>query len=313
MSPVLERSLASLARAFGGEAYAGGRRALIPAPGHGAADRSVSLRLAEGRVLAHSFGAADWREVLDDLRDRGWIDAENRLCRGAGSVPRSGAAELSRAERVGVAGALWAAGGPIGAGTAAAQHLRRRGVAPEGLGSAALQAHVAVPTSVYRDRGLRLPALLAAVRAPSGELTAVEVTYLDARGARSGLARPSRKIVGAVPGGSAVRLTAAAPEMLVAEGVFTTLSAMIRFGLPGWALLSTGNLRRWQAPAGVRRVLIAGDRGAEGERSAAVLRAALTSGGVAAAIALPPPGAGDWNDLLQAEEGEEGRVGAPGP
>ena len=52
MSPILERSLTLLARAFGGEAYDGGRRALIPAPGHGAADRSVSLRLAEGRVLA---------------------------------------------------------------------------------------------------------------------------------------------------------------------------------------------------------------------------------------------------------------------
>src|SRR3546814_3349691 len=55
-------SLAPLARALGGDAYAGGQRALVPAPGHGPADRSVSLRLAQGRVLVHSFGAADRSE-----------------------------------------------------------------------------------------------------------------------------------------------------------------------------------------------------------------------------------------------------------
>jgi hypothetical protein len=166
--------------------------------------------------------------------------------------------------------------------------------------------------SIYRDRGPRLPALLAGVSAPDGEITAVEVTYLDARGQRSGLARPPRKVVGVIPGGSAVRFTPAGPEMLAAEGVFTTLAAMTWFGLPGWALLSTSNLRRWRAPPGVRRVLIAGDRGPDGERSAAVLRAALLATGVAAQVVLPAVGVGDWADVLQAEGGKEGRGGAPG-
>lgn len=311
MSDARCASLAPLARALGGDTYAGGRCALIPAPGHSAADRSVSLRLVEGRVLAHSFGAADWRDVLEALRAGGWIDADNRLCAGGAVVGRPrGDVERSRVERVHAAQALWAQAGVIDPGSPAWAHGMARGVA---LRSEALRFHRATPLSVYRDRGPRLPALLAAVTDRADALSALEVTYLDGRGARSRLARPARKLVGAVPPGSAVRLAEPAAAMLVAEGVFTALSAMVLFGLPGWALLSTGNLRGWCAPPGVRQVLIAGDRGPDGERSAARLRRALVRSGLAAEVVLPAPGVGDWNDVLRARSGEEGRIGAPGP
>jgi len=46
----------------------------------------------------------------------------------------------------------------------------------------------------------------------------------------------------------------------------------------------------------VRSVLIAADRGADGEASADILRRGLKAQGVAAAIALPPAPFGDWND-----------------
>lgn len=306
------QTLSVLAARLGGESYAGGRRALVPAPGHRAADRSVSLRLVEGRVLVHSFGAADWREVLDDLRGRGWIDGQNRLCDGSASAPRLVRLEPTRAERVRAAQALWAAAGPLRADSPAARHCRTRGIEPATRLVDALRAHAATPLSIYRNRGPHLPALLAGVSGPDGALTAVEVTYLDAQGRRSRRARPSRKLVGRLPAGSAVRLAEAAAEMLVAEGVFSALSAMVLFGQPGWALLSASNLRRWRAPEGVRRVLIAGDRGPDGERSARRLEAGLIGAGVAARVVLPPADAGDWNDVLQAEGEEEGRDGAPG-
>lgn len=308
-------TLTALARAFGGDPYAGGRRALVPAPGHSSADRSVSLVLQDGRVFVHSFGAADWREVLDEFRARGWIDADNRLLAGGAPVAARGAPapERTRAERIAAARTVWAGAGPVLPGSPAAAYIAARAVAAEFVSPRALGAHPAVPLGVYRDRGPRLAALLAAVIAPHGEVTAVEVTYVDARGRPSRLARPPRKIVGVVSPGSAVRLAEPAAEMLVAEGVFTTLSATARFGLPGWALLSTGNLRRWTAPPGVARVLIAGDRGPDGERSAWKLRQALRAAGVAADIVFPPAGDGDWNDLAQREGEEEGRPGAPGP
>lgn len=306
-------SLAALVRALGGDLYAGGRRALLPAPGHSAKDRSVSLMLEGGRVVAHSFGAAGWREVLDDLRAQGWIDAENRLLSGGAPGPsRAAAPQATRAERIAAARRLWDAAGAIAPGCPAALHIAGRGVDVAAAAAGALRAHAAVPASVYRDRGVRRPALLAGVRDAAGKLTAVEITYLDARGRRSALARPPRKVVGVLPPGCAVRLARRAAAMVVGEGVFSTLSAMRRFGLPGWALLSTTNLRRWSPPDGVRRVLVAGDRGAEGERSAARLVAALRAAGCAAGLVLPPDGFGDWNDVEQAEEGTHGAPGAEG-
>ncbi|MEW5683650.1 MAG: toprim domain-containing protein [Pseudomonadota bacterium] len=306
-------TLAALVCAYGGDLYAGGRRALVPAPGHSPQDRSVSLLLQDGRVIAHGFGGADWREVLDDLRDRGWIDGENRLLEGGVPLPEGGfrAAAPTRAERTPAAVRLWREGGPIRAGSPAALYAAARGVDLALADGDALRAHAAAPAFAYADRGPRRPALLAAVCDPTGALTAVEITYLDGLGRRRAAGRLSRKTIGAVPAGSAVRLAGPGPAMLVGEGVFTTLSAMRRFAVPGWALLSTGNLRRWRPPPGVRHVLIAGDRGADGERSAAVLQAALSETGVFAEVALPPAGYGDWNDLDQ-EKAEEGRTGAPG-
>lgn len=306
--------LRALARAYGGDVYAGGRRALLPAPGHSRADRSVSLWLRDGRVVAHSFGAGDWRDILDDLRAQGWIDRDNRLLLAAGaSAPAlTMRPDRSRAERRRIACGLWQAGAPVTVGHPAAAYGRSRSVAIADTVLPGLRAHAAVAMRVYEDQGPRQAALLAAARDADGHVCAVEVSYLDARGRLSRSARPPRKLVGVLPAGAAVRLVADADEMLVGEGVFTTLSAMARFGLPGWALLSTSNLRRWWAPPGVRHVLIAGDRGPDGERSAAILCARLRATGIRAEVVLPPVGAGDWNDLARAEE-KEGRGGAPGP
>ncbi|MDZ4372836.1 MAG: virulence-associated protein E, partial [Phenylobacterium sp.] len=219
--------LRALARAFGGDVYAGGRRALLPAPGHSARDRSVSLWLRDGRVVVHSFGAGDWREVLDALRAGGWIDTENRLrAEGVNFALRPERAEPTRAQRVAAAQRLWAAAGPITEGSAAWRQGRRRAVDFAQDACGALRTCETTPLAIYRDRGPRLPALLAGIRGPEGEITAVEVTYLDARGERSRRARPARKTVGVVPAGSAVRFTPVSEAMLVAEGVFTTLAAM---------------------------------------------------------------------------------------
>ena len=91
-------------------------------------------------------------------------------------------------------------------------------------------------------------------------------------------------------------LVLAALVMLIGEGVFTTLSASEWFGLPAWALMSTRNLRVWSPPEGVRSVLIAADRGRDGEASAARLQGRLVQAGLAATIALPPAPFGDWNE-----------------
>lgn len=57
-----------------------------------------------------------------------------------------------------------------------------------------------------------------------------------------------------------------------------------------------GNLRAWRPPEGVGSVLIAADRGRDGEASAAQLAAALRAGGWICAVRLPPAPFGDWNE-----------------
>lgn len=293
-------SLHDIVRALGGELYSGGCRASVPAPGHSPADRSVSLLVSDGRVIIHSFGEASWQAVRDDLQRRGLIDSHGAPMAGATFEPRSFAPAPTQIERVSRARALWEEASPVRPATPAWRHIQRRAItlSPHGLPS--LGSHPQVPVSAYRGCTRTRPALLAAIHDRSGELTGVEISYLTNGGLRASDMRLSRKTIGAIPAGSAVRLNTAAPSMVVGEGVFTTLSAIEHFGLPGWALLSTSNLRQWPPPDDVRMVVIAADRGVAGEAAAVALRHRLTARGVVATVNLPPEPFGDWNEFAQA-------------
>ena len=290
-------SLRTIVQTLGGDLYDQGRRANIPAPGHSAEDRSVSLLLEDDRVVVHTFGDGDWKAVLDFLRDQHLIDAANAPLDGPGRPvgARPARPVASRLERRDAALRFWE-GGRCVTGTLSERHCRLRGVTRALPGAEILRHNSEAAVSAYRGQGYARPALLAAIQDAAGALTAVEVTYLAANGQRAGDLRLPRKTVGPAPGGCAVRLDPAAEAMLVAEGVFTTLSATERFGLPGWALLSTRNLRAWSPPTGVRSILIAADRGKDGEASAAQLHDRLTGDGLAVTIALPPEPFGDWNE-----------------
>lgn len=305
-------NLRPIVRALGGDLYRNGTRANVPAPGHRPGDRSVSLMVHGDRVVIHSFGSADWREVRDDLRRRGLIDRDGRL---AGARPASDRGftppKPDDLQRIAVAQRLWEEGRP-GSGLVA-RHLAGRGL-PWSPDWRDLLEHPRAPVSAYRPTGRVRPAMMAAVRDPLGAVTAVELTYLCPGGGPAiGLTLP-RKTIGRVPAGSAVRLSPTAPQMLVAEGVVTTLSAMQALARPGWALMSAQNLARWRPPVGVTSVLIAADRGVVGEAAAVKLRDGLTEAGVEAAIRLPPQPWGDWNEAvvgLARERVKEGRGRAP--
>jgi len=306
-------SLRDIVAALGGDLHHGGRSANVPAPGHSAVDRSVSLLLDGDRLVIHGFGAADWREVRAHLFDLGLIDAGGRLTGATPSAcgPGPAAPRPSPRVRVAVAQGLWAEALPLAEGDLCFRYFRYRSVRllnpPKDL-----RRHPAAPVSVFRSYGPTRPALIAAIRAPDDAISAVEIAYLDPDGRAARRLRLPRKTVGSAPGGVAVRLSSPEPEMVVSEGVVTTLSAMARFDLPGWALLSAGNLARWTPPLGVRRVLIAGDRGRAGEAGAAALCARLRSERIAAFIRLPPAPYGDWNEVEAAvREKEEGGRGAP--
>ncbi len=288
-------SLKPIVQALGGDLYDRGLRANIPAPGHSAADRSVSLLLREGRVIVHTFGDGDWKDVLDYLRGEGLVDAHNAPTTLSQARRAQSGAPVTGLERRQAALRLWEAGRPL-ARTLSARHCALRGVGRPLPGHDVLRHGGQTPVSAYAESRHHRPALLAAICDRDGGFTAVEVTYLAPNGRRAIDLRLSRKTVGPSPASCAVRIDDAAPQMLVAEGLFTTLSASARFALPAWALMSTRNMRHWRPPEGVREVLIAADRGADGEASAEQLRAGLVGAGLKARIALPPEGFGDWNE-----------------
>lgn len=290
-------TLHAIVAALGGNLYAGGFRASIPASGHSAADRSVSLWLTEGRVVIHGFGGVDWRSARDDLRERGFIDGDGRLTTG-GRSGRS-TSRPDHPHRVATAARLWAGSVGLACPGPVNLHLQRRAI----RGSAAvsnLALHPAAPLSVYRMGGRTRQAMIARISDAEDRLTAVELTYLNPNGVRATGLRLSRKTVGLIPPGSAVRLSRAAEAMLVGEGVVTTLSAIDRFGLPGWALMAANNLAAWTPPASVRRVLIAADRGEVGEEAASRLQRRLARSGLEVRVSCPEPPFGDWNEVAAA-------------
>ena len=306
--------LHDIVAALGGDLHHGGRTASVPAPGHSRADRSVSLLLDQDRVVIHGFGSTGWREVRAHLVGLGLIDAAGRLTGATTGVFGRASVTPIRPPprgRMAVAQRVWGGALPLAEGDLCLRYFRNRGLRlrtmPEDL-----RRHPAAPVSVFRPDSPTCPAMIASIRAPDDEMRAVEIAYLDPDGRAARRIRLPRKTVGSAPGGVAVRLSPPEAEMVVGEGVVTTLSAMARFDLPGWALLSAGNLARWSPPLGVRRVLIAGDRGRAGEGAAAALCTRLRSEGVAASIRLPPAPFEDWNEAEAAvREKEEGRSGAP--
>jgi putative DNA primase/helicase len=297
-------SLAPIARALHGDVYAGGRRANIPFPGHSRHDRSLSLLLDDNnRVIINTFGGGDWKEAADYLIGLGMIDRRRQLS-GAG-VARGDLRQnppINPWIRTAVARELWQRGRPV-AGTLGEIYARSRGLTRGLPGPSSLRFDRETPLSAYNPaaRAVR-PALLAAILSPTGKLTAIEITYLKPNGRRDDTLWLPRKQVGVVPPGSAVRLDEVGPRLLVGEGVFTCLSASQVFRFPAWALLTINNMRSWAPPAGVRDVLIAGDRGAPGEAAAARLAARLRSAGLRVEVAFPP-NAADWNDELRLRVG----------
>jgi hypothetical protein len=306
-------SLGNIVRALGGDLYDGGRRASIPAPGHSPADRSVSLLLRDDRVVVHTFGDGDWREVLDDLRARGLIDDRNAPTALAVALsPRSSPPAATDVERRDAARRFWDGGRAV-PDTLSERHCRLRRIRRALPGPDVARHCSATPVSAYAESKHQRPALLVAICDGDGAFTAVEVTYLKANGQRAGGMRLPRKTIGLLPANTSIRIDTAAAEMVVGEGFFTTLSATERFQLPGWALMSTRNLRTWIPPEGVRSVLIAGDRGTDGEASAALLAARLREHGVRARVAFPAKPHGDWNDWAQAQNESAGRAEALRP
>lgn len=149
-----------------------------------------------------------------------------------------------------------------------------------------------------RDLG-RFPAMLAKIQYPDGAGASIHRTYLTDDGQKAPVPKPKKIMAGKPLNTGAVRLGEVGMTLGVAEGIETALAASIRFGVPVWAATNAVLLEAWDPPAGVERVLIAGDNDESftGQAAAYGLARRLAQKGLAVEIQIPGQVGKDWADV----------------
>ena len=148
--------------------------------------------------------------------------------------------------------------------------------------------------------------MLAPIVDVDGEQIGVHLTYLrpDGGGKTELTKEYQRECRGAVRGG-AIRLIPFEPdvELVLAEGLETSLAASELFGLPCWSAVYAGGLCSLVLPPEVRRIVIAADNDASGvgQRNALAAYNRWTAEGRSVRIVAPPVVGDDFNDVLLKE------------
>jgi DNA primase len=173
--------------------------------------------------------------------------------------------------------------------------------------------HVEEKTEVER----RLPAVICAVQAPDGAVSAIHRVYLDPATISRGVPgkttlRPDKALLGTVSGG-AIRFARAGSRMLTCEGPETGLSLLqAQSDRAVWCGIDVGHMAAIAWPDIVDNLLVAADRDPistrpgpmqgkrPGEHWARITaeRFVTSRPDRAAAIAVPPGEKADFNDLL---------------
>jgi hypothetical protein len=191
---------------------------------------------------------------------------------------------------------IWRASIPI-EGTMAHKYLESRGITVDLPDS--LRYHGSL---MDMDTQAAWPALVAAIAVwPSKEVVAIQRTYLtvDEAGqvSKAPISSPRQRL-GSARGG-AIRLADPGRQLLIGEGLEDVLSVTQHTGLPGWAVMGTGNLARVLIPETVTELVIAADSDKDGLNAAYAAASYWSSTGRAVKV-VAPEDAKDWNEHLLA-------------
>lgn len=267
-------------------------------PVHGSrTGHSATLALRDGPdgLVVRCFANCPRDAILAELRRLPLLDG-GADCHGAAPPTESPA---DRQCRIASARRVWGTGRDA-RGTPVVRYLAGRGIDTEPPPSLRW-----APRCWHRETRAELPAMLARVDGPDGELIGVHRTYLR-RDPDGTWHRRDRASLGPIAGG-AVRLAPAAETLVAGEGVESTLSAMILTKRPGWAALSTSGLKALILPPEVRHVTIcadndepkAGRRTGAGQKAARDVALRWASEGRRVCVVTPDRANSDMNDLLR--------------
>jgi len=290
----------AIARALGGHRAGGGFLVRCPVPGHGRGqgDRRPSLMLRDGdrRLLVHCFAGCDPRDVVAVLRLRGF-PGEEPGDRGSRAVRPMCAAATTPSGSTAAALRLWQSSLPV-AGTLAERYLvQHRGLRPPFPASLRF-----TPGCIHPRLRRAFPALVAAVQAFDGRLTAVQATWLSSDDGRKAFPGQPRWTFGTL-GDGAVRLGPAASVVGLTEGVEDALavSQLSQLSQPFfWSCLGAGRMDRVRVPDEVREIHIFADDDEAGRRAAERTARVNHDAGRRVLVRLPPRGFKDWGEVAGA-------------
>lgn len=201
---------------------------------------------------------------------------------------------------------VWHDGEQITGQDAAGKYLLRRGLTIP-ANADTLRFHPALSYWTQGDDGKpefigRFPAMIALITGQAGDMAGVHRIYLDDEGRKfAGNGLPAKKMMKACNDltGCAVRLGKMDDDRLaVAEGIETALAFSLLTGVSTWAALSASLMPSIWLPESARRIYIACDNDAAGERAAQRLAERLLDEGRAVWLNTPPHDCNDWNDHL---------------
>jgi putative DNA primase/helicase len=247
---------------------------------------------ADGRLLAFCFGGCAFDEIMSSLVEYGLLDDDD-----------DDDLHVSRAvcqrddnERVAHARQIYDSGGWD---ERIAVYLCSRRI------------HLTSPVLRFSEKaphrlGARLPAMLAPIVNVDGGQIGVHLTYLrHDGGGKADLPKQYQRECRGLIHGAAIRLIPfeADVELVLAEGLETSLAASELLGLPCWSAVYAGGLCSLVLPPEVRRIVIAADNDASGvgQRNALAAYDRWTAEGRSVRIVVPPVVGDDFNDVLLKE------------
>jgi len=295
IAPSTTEAAAAVVRQLRGVWY--GSYGMACCPAH--ADKNASLQISGGRkgIFYYCHTGCSGADVVAALRRGGVAQPKTSQADSDATANAVAAEGKTRA----LANKIWNAARPIN-GTPAELYLRQRGISGIDMG----RYESAAVTRIGMD-SIRLPALI--IPYQDGErITAIQRIFLDPKtGAKTQLldkGKAKRNL--GLPLGGAMRFGDVTNHTLhLAEGPEDAASVMILHNLTGcWAVGGKVRYSHVAIPEAIRHIVIWSQRDQPAALGVHKALSHLIANNRQVTINLPPVGAGDWNDMLQAKSAE---------